>query len=557
MTDTTFVNQQTVVQASWTQDVNNVVYRLLGPSTGPGGSAPSDRNQILDNLGSAPIVTSIASLRLLLKTENSFAFVTGYTSVGNIQSLYWYNANDTSSADNGVTIIVAADGGRWYLIYNFNVSAQQAGAAVNGTTDDIAALRTVCGLGDVTLPDGTMNVTSGGVTFTTPIYMQGKGALSIIQINALFSQFVNLFTLTPNVGGESRNWQFKDFRVLNAGTGCENVFFINLAAANAFIDKLYIHGIIADQVQQYFFQLSNPNPNTDGLFTICVEDCWSENGYYLPNVGDSVVFQRNTVTGVGRAFYVNQLPGASHAIIQDNNITSAGGALLASPAFNLIFQGNQCECQVTHTGTDYALVNVVGLSGQISINNNILNNNINCGTPNTTLWGVYVQYADNTIIDGNSIFTNPSTGVHIYLDSNAQNTYIGLNRYFSSTTGAEIAPIITDGGTGTAGIWKTPGSYPTWQPQSIGGFTPGFFKDRDGKVLLRGSFSGSASTSGQILFTLPTGFTPNGASVFLQAVGSGVTGSNVQVVITASGSVEMGTAGATSVFLDGLIFSTR
>ena len=58
MSDTTFVDYSSasVVNAAWLNDINSVVYRLLGQYSGtPGtGVAPTTRAQLLANLGLTP-----------------------------------------------------------------------------------------------------------------------------------------------------------------------------------------------------------------------------------------------------------------------------------------------------------------------------------------------------------------------------------------------------------------------------------------------------------------------------------------------------------------------
>jgi len=60
MADINFVDQVTVVPAAWLQDVDNIVYRMLGTSTGPGGNAPASRSEIVANLGAAPAAGNAA-----------------------------------------------------------------------------------------------------------------------------------------------------------------------------------------------------------------------------------------------------------------------------------------------------------------------------------------------------------------------------------------------------------------------------------------------------------------------------------------------------------------
>ena len=78
--------------------------------------------------GVGRMVASIAALRLLLKTGSTHAFITGYYAAGDGGGGHYYcDAADTTSADNGITVIVAADGGRWKLAITGMVSIRQCG----------------------------------------------------------------------------------------------------------------------------------------------------------------------------------------------------------------------------------------------------------------------------------------------------------------------------------------------------------------------------------------------------------------------------------------------
>lgn len=87
--------------------------------------------------GAIRVVDSIAALKALSKAANSRVFVSGYYSAGDGGGgNYWYDSTDITSADNGGSIIVAADGGRWKLINNGQISVKQFGAKGNGIADD-------------------------------------------------------------------------------------------------------------------------------------------------------------------------------------------------------------------------------------------------------------------------------------------------------------------------------------------------------------------------------------------------------------------------------------
>ncbi|WP_441460433.1 hypothetical protein [Burkholderia thailandensis] len=132
----------------------NVVNALLN-QIGAGGAAligfdGTTLDQVL-KLRVNRIVDSIAALRGLSSAIYQRAFVTGYFvphdgGGGN----YQFDPNDTTSSDNGGTIIVASDGGRWKLSGSGTVSTKQFGVFATGdagvnTTQLQAALNSGAG----------------------------------------------------------------------------------------------------------------------------------------------------------------------------------------------------------------------------------------------------------------------------------------------------------------------------------------------------------------------------------------------------------------------------
>jgi hypothetical protein len=156
-TNVTFVDYVTPVTAAWLNNVNAVV-------------------------NSSAAVPSIAQLRLTSSTNATFAIVNGYTTVGDGGGgVYAFNAADVTSADNGGTIIVGNDGGRWYLQHNNAVSVKQFGATGNGSTDDTSTIQNAINVAQLTgaelyFPPGTYQYTTLSITGSIKISGAGRNA---------------------------------------------------------------------------------------------------------------------------------------------------------------------------------------------------------------------------------------------------------------------------------------------------------------------------------------------------------------------------------------------
>lgn len=85
--------------------------------------------------------TSIANLRLRDKTQNTSINVLGYYAPGDGGGgRYYIDLTDTTSFDNGGTIIVGTDGGRWKRDKNQPLTIDNFGAKGDGLNDDAVPL---------------------------------------------------------------------------------------------------------------------------------------------------------------------------------------------------------------------------------------------------------------------------------------------------------------------------------------------------------------------------------------------------------------------------------
>ena len=144
------------------------------------------------------VVASIAALRLLSKQQWSFAYVTSYYGDGKGGGgHYRFDPADTTSVDNGGTVIVAVDGGRWKLIHPGIINVQQFGAKADGATNDLAAFQSAAAAGVpvidarglTCLVDGTVSPVSGQTWLLAGATLKFTGANKILFSCVTISDF--------------------------------------------------------------------------------------------------------------------------------------------------------------------------------------------------------------------------------------------------------------------------------------------------------------------------------------------------------------------------------
>lgn len=129
-------------------------------------------------VGAFKNVDSIAELRQVSKLTETNVFVGGYYANNDGGGgPYILDPADNASADNGGTIIVAADGGRWKLQYTTRVSWKQFGAKMDGVTDDYQALQNGINAltGEFYGPPGNAKISAGLVWTKNGLNLVGSG----------------------------------------------------------------------------------------------------------------------------------------------------------------------------------------------------------------------------------------------------------------------------------------------------------------------------------------------------------------------------------------------
>lgn len=141
---------------------------------------------VLTGVGS-PVVGNISAIRALNKSTVSNVLSSGYYAPGDGGGgPYYCDYADVVSADNGGTVIVASDGGRWKLQVTAGVSIKQFGAKGDGTTDDTGAIQAALNgtRGNLAFPAGKFRV-SGTLQLNSGnnIVGAGRSVATLLQSN--------------------------------------------------------------------------------------------------------------------------------------------------------------------------------------------------------------------------------------------------------------------------------------------------------------------------------------------------------------------------------------
>ena len=127
------------------------------------------------------LVDTVADIRNLSKQLVSYVTTKGYWAKGDDgQGDYWYDSTDTTSTDDGGSVIVATDGGRWKLMISGQVNVRQFGAVGNKTVDDTTSIQNALNFAKgavhkVYVPKGKYTITQIAVPSGIELYGAGSG----------------------------------------------------------------------------------------------------------------------------------------------------------------------------------------------------------------------------------------------------------------------------------------------------------------------------------------------------------------------------------------------
>jgi hypothetical protein len=182
----------------------------------------------------------------------------------------------------------------------------------------------------------------------------------------------------------------------------------------------------------------------DGLFCSLIEDnilLGQQGALAFEGAGDSIIVQRNTMTGPGWGVYEVGMPGAAQRVYQNNNITARGGAFILQGANQTKILNNQIEA-VDYTGLLDAMVYIDQDSHGCDVIGNNMNNHGNC-TP-LVVAGKRNNFDHNVI----SVTSAPLKPHMRIVGTDQTNCFDDSNRCMRD--GVKVAPIVHIGSTPTS-----------------------------------------------------------------------------------------------------------
>ena len=173
---------------------------VVTDSSGNNIPAYSGLTQTLDVSGptiTLTNITNIATLRANTATTPNVYWVDGYyNNADGGEGFFILMASDTTSADNGGTILVDAAGNRWYReTGGLPLNCRWFGAAGGGVGDDTSALQAMLNVGNAWyIPPGTYNFSALTIPFVVGFDFGGAGQSSVLVQTGGGIAFPNLAT---------------------------------------------------------------------------------------------------------------------------------------------------------------------------------------------------------------------------------------------------------------------------------------------------------------------------------------------------------------------------
>ena len=392
---------------------------VVAPGTDPAAVAGfvmrSDvtlRSQLAANDG-ASLVGSMSYAQLRAYTgANTTANVWGITSIfDGASGTYKVKSSDTTSTDNGGTILVDSTGRRWHRVFTGEINAAWFGAVGDNATDNAIALQsainyTISCKSSLYIPTGTYLVSAGLVVTTSggrsvSIRGEGMGLTNIKQTGGGFT-ILNVYS--------GQSWSSQSVKISDLSlTGLDKTVAANvgfnlgtasgtsLELSNIGVSGCYCGFALCGSQFNKFNHLT-ANGNTVGLYLYTTESSQGSNNNYF----NSYYAQGNAV---GLMLY-NGGSGELQSNWFDNLATHAGmcGVYIYGSTGNNTFTNWAPEQNgnIDNWPTSSTIYSATVKAGALQLDNKAHLSLVNCFPFTTSLANVYLY-------SGRMYLTNSST----------------------------------------------------------------------------------------------------------------------------------------------------
>ena len=349
------------------------------------------------------VVTNVSALRALDKTKIGYAVTKGYYTTGDGGAgEYWYDSSDTTSSDNGGSVLVGSDGGRWKLINSNTVTVKQFGAKGDGVADDTSAIQAAisavsAGGGTVFVPATVsyFKITSS-LTLLSGVSLVGQGYAS--HIHTTNTTRLGAIWATGASGAHLKAVEVRGLRITGTATYSGGVPSVINGGGIAFqyVDDGVIDG---NWIQGFSDQgIGTADGNRCRTVNNCV-DTTAQGIQHFTSAGDThgTIIANNTVSNTG-----------SYNGIDVEGLTASGTGL----AYNVAVVGNTVSSSYAHG------INVENAPSSVCSGNTVNSSGIGgTGAAGAGGHGIQLFGAYNSSVTGNTVLASAGYGIHVGANS--------------------------------------------------------------------------------------------------------------------------------------------
>ena len=336
------------------------------------------------------VVSSIVGLRALVKTAASKnALVTGYYAAGDGGGgPYYLDESDVISADNGGTVIVATDGGRWKLVHSGVISIKQFGCKADGVTDNTARWQAASDYvatiaGELYSPAGIYAFASSIIGKNGVRYTGAGVDITLGGTKYVFTGTSDFFKIqNPINNSTSANIEIEGIWFFSTSITLNNGLLFDTGSSVVVVRRCRFNssgcGIILDQSELFDIEYCSFNATVSGACGIWLVNGADKNVGASPYFTNRIGVHASEFNGAAGAVAIYDDGGTAHTF-ENLNMNACGSHILATGVNGLKITGGEFEISSAQSivfGLVKRLLGAGAKSPAVSVCDTFLYNNI-------------------------------------------------------------------------------------------------------------------------------------------------------------------------------------